>query len=1128
MCIRDRGRCFKNTVYSECKAQNMTWIADPNCELPQCEKGCCILGDQAFFVTKVRCKQITSLYPELTMVFKDDIKSEKECVDAVRALDKGCCVKEDGTCIFTTRENCDAEVIVAPLEEGKKYGPGFYKNVLCSNDKLPCQCARQQKIGCVPGKDEVYWFDSCGNPENIYDSNRERSYNNGYVLPKEESCKLKGPEDPNCGNCEYASGTICGKDVNGVMPIGEYTCRNINCETTYKDDSSPYADGGLKKNGESWCVYDGSVGHGRDLVGSRHYRHMCINGEEIVEPCRDFREEFCLQNTRTLNGESYTEARCLYNDIYDSGITTEVSTVPIGGKFWDPNDELKKRCESANLECKMFWAKATRYGEFVCLENCGCEYEDEVEEEGLEYNGNCGDKPNCQSQEWVNKMATYCKSKGDCGVDFNVLGKSGHHNFYVDGKHGDPDDEGCINPAEPFSGVKNCHWDTESINIGVGNVLLEEWENKVGISENLRNLALSYDKIKSEEPSLPSDWELWMEPVLWEALLDTLTIVLMNRFLSESVSEFLSGKMDWSVMFGMPNLAGRGASWIGSGIGVGLDLLAKLISRGKLTEQDWINTISNFIYNNLAVIIGKLLAKNAAEKAAEKAAYNIFGGPVGIALFFINIFLDVWSMTGGEVKDVSVYTHCGVWEPPDGGDDCEKCDMPKSEGGLLPDINGKILPGYSCTEYLCKSLGKACEFIKENEGSGRPSCYHSNPNDVNKPIISVWDDTFKVEYKGEDVTENYDISGLTYGFEIEPKLPPYSTVTFGIITDELAQCKYSPEHTNNMDEMVYGFSEYPYFTKEHNITINVEPDTEYTFYVRCSDPHGNGKDSNEYTIKFSAQPGPDYTPPMILEVSPRNGAYIGSDQNLTRISLYLDEPSRCKWSHKDVQYDLMPENNSFICSRRYRRFSYQKYGCIADLPVNKGVNTYYIRCQDISENKNTMQESYQFTLIGTEPLVIKQVSPEGTLYYNDVVLQVITEGGAEGGKAVCRFNGIEFYETNSTLHKQELHNLNYGTYFYKINCTDIAGNSATGTIKFKVGIDRKKPVIEKIFSIGERLYIATNEPTNCEALNQTFEFGNGRKMTGKDSLTHTIEIEPQLYIICKDLFGNEEQISVKI
>ena len=53
-----------------------------------------------------------------------------------------------------------------------------------------------------------------------------------------------------------------------------------------------------------------------DTVGSRHWRHICINGEEIVEPCKDYREEYCTQMDITgVSSEdlTYREAGCVIN-----------------------------------------------------------------------------------------------------------------------------------------------------------------------------------------------------------------------------------------------------------------------------------------------------------------------------------------------------------------------------------------------------------------------------------------------------------------------------------------------------------------------------------------------------------------------------------------------------------------------------------------------------------------------------------------------------------------------------------------------------------------------------------------------------------------------------------------------
>ncbi len=314
----DEGRCFKNTPRASCNSvEGATWTKDPQCEISQCEKGCCILGDQAFFVTEVKCKQTASQFEDLEMIYDDAIDSESECIASAKSQEVGCCVQED-SCLFTSRANCPvSEVTIS----GNKT-VGFYEDMLCSNDRLNCGCAKQQTTGCI-GED-LYWFDSCGNRENIYNSNKRASYNQGFVLSEEASCSASA-YDEDCGNCDYLEATVCAEDKEGVMPVGGFTCIDLSCDETYDDEISPNA-GGAKMNGESWCVYDALPGQGRDLVGSRHYRHLCINGEELVEPCKDFREELCVQgvvgqdaldNVESLQGlfsdEDYIQAGCRDN-----------------------------------------------------------------------------------------------------------------------------------------------------------------------------------------------------------------------------------------------------------------------------------------------------------------------------------------------------------------------------------------------------------------------------------------------------------------------------------------------------------------------------------------------------------------------------------------------------------------------------------------------------------------------------------------------------------------------------------------------------------------------------------------------------------------------------------------------
>src|SRR3990167_8993583 len=135
------------------------------------------------------------------------------------------------TCKFTTKESC-----IGLRGE-------FKENKLCSSEELKTNCIPQQKTECVEGKDEIYWFDSCGNRENIYTGStiaeKKKSDNNGLILSKNNSCDLGGSTGPlknqaNCGNCNYLTGSICGQKT-GSEKLSDnsqnFVCRDLRCDS---------------------------------------------------------------------------------------------------------------------------------------------------------------------------------------------------------------------------------------------------------------------------------------------------------------------------------------------------------------------------------------------------------------------------------------------------------------------------------------------------------------------------------------------------------------------------------------------------------------------------------------------------------------------------------------------------------------------------------------------------------------------------------------------------------------------------------------------------------------------------------------------------------------------------------
>ncbi|MDO8641902.1 MAG: hypothetical protein Q7R33_10290, partial [Nitrosarchaeum sp.] len=295
------------------------------------------------------------------------------------------------TCSFTSRNNCETSG-----EEGSG-GIGFYKGIYCSDSRMSCECRPKFKKGCVEGEEDVFWFDSCGNREGI------------------------------ANDCDYSKGNMCG-EVNG-----DFACKNVDCKDTLDYENNLEHEprmGGERKNGESWCVYEGRVGPSYDLVGSRHYRHICLNGEELIEPCMDFRGEICLQSS--FDDEEFSSAVCLQNqglecvtecsdgdneenkkcckdkstcvwtaDEKDNGVCMPL--IPPGLAFWPnaegrgPSVDAKDICDYGDQKCKSVWEK--KIDGWECEVNCDCEKE-----------------------KWVDDVNNFCRSLGDCGAYYNMNG----------------------------------------------------------------------------------------------------------------------------------------------------------------------------------------------------------------------------------------------------------------------------------------------------------------------------------------------------------------------------------------------------------------------------------------------------------------------------------------------------------------------------------------------------------------------------------------------------------------------------------------------------------------------------------------------------------------------------------
>ena len=506
------GTCLDNVPQMVCNDNAGTWQAEMP---PQCELGCCVLGDQASFVTLTRCKRLSSMFG-LETNFNMNLKDEFQCIMSARAEEKGACVYIDDpaaaqpTCKFVMRSECkvdsgssadeeagdeieeDGEE-EAGEEEGSDDGGGlldealtdvdntggslsppgdagcgesvcFYEGLLCSAEELGTDCGMTKETTCMPGREEVYFVDTCGNPANIYDAskvNDKRYWSK--IFDKAESCRSEQSNggSQTCGNCNYILGAVCreGTSKTGRATYGDFICADLGCED----------EGGEEQmHGESWCV-----GPGIDNPGSKYYRHSCVNNEVVSEPCAEFRQEICIENTISTSEGDFTQAGCrvnrwqdctsqkeqedcLNNDRRDcvwlDGIEYVLMGMAMNGSTVDGNslgglaaaikeagglenipqgacvpehapglefygggeegsgasDDAAGVCGQANAVCPVTYEKGLIGGDWECVEHCECLPGGELEA----------------------KRVQLCTAMGDCGPKTNWIGQRGSGQGY--------------------------------------------------------------------------------------------------------------------------------------------------------------------------------------------------------------------------------------------------------------------------------------------------------------------------------------------------------------------------------------------------------------------------------------------------------------------------------------------------------------------------------------------------------------------------------------------------------------------------------------------------------------------------------------------------------------------------
>ena len=377
-CVNENtGGCTSNTPKSVCENTGGKWENKDKNEIPECKLGCCILGQEVAFVNEPACQQLATDYG-VDVDFREDINSQSQCFSLDTTPEEGACVLEKAItpesapsgffenlfggenpasettlkidCVRTTQSGCSS------------LNGDFRKGLLCSAQGLS-DCAKSKETIIVD--DKVYFKDTCRNKANIYDSSMFANANYWEEI-QDPKCSVGSTPSSTCGDCSYRLGTIGAEYKSGEagMPTtspkyGKNVCRDLSCFYDTNNDGNVDQVNEKYKHGESWCaesegtyphvpfIMDDatkkrlSEGYSKyNLPGSRYYKLKCYDGETIVEPCAEFRNEVCKETINQATNKKVSA--CSINEGETCfASNTKTSCEGVDGCKWVPGYNLE-------------------------------------------------------------------------------------------------------------------------------------------------------------------------------------------------------------------------------------------------------------------------------------------------------------------------------------------------------------------------------------------------------------------------------------------------------------------------------------------------------------------------------------------------------------------------------------------------------------------------------------------------------------------------------------------------------------------------------------------------------------------------------------------------------------------
>ncbi len=1116
------GTCSTNSPKKKCEQEGGTWKSDKDCIFTECQKGCCDLNNDYKFITQQECIVLSGLRGIETN-FRSDINLEQNCM-ALRQT------SEDGACLF------DGKCTIKNGRDCVNSGGNFASEKFCSDPELEAMYNYDYKyhdhFGCVEGKEDIYWFDSQNNIEDIYKNCKDNK----------ETCTLNS---------------------------GGAACKSTDCNDPVKTKDFFERYGRYPHTGESWCIYDGIIGDGKDSAGSEHWKAECVLGEinegksyllcgsQRGEICTESKIEYnngndffvtgncvineaskCIEynddykdNEQKLKGECEKNKQCQFNQLWvgsvgdtDNWIRLCSPKYPKGADLSDGLDD--NLCSIASLSLPVMYKKSTSVSGWGCIGNCDIE-----------------------TSEFFEKMNNLCMSLGDCGTSVNYIG-DGTNNFYYIPKRGYKlNDDGTENKDEE-SDYSGC--DTG----GAGdhaNCQNPSWK------DNTRYSIVDYDNVAS-----PQDLGSLASQILGENIntadIDEADINKINKYLG-----IIPGAIAGTTLI----LAEAGAFGALEG---GLNLPFGLYSAH-------LGSVGIAIFGiGMGMVVGHFVAKVFGVSGPAATASTLGGGlsggtlalganplaiaSVGAILFWAGVAIIITSILlgGPDYETRYVEFSCNPWTPPLGGENCEKCN----DNSMKP-----------CTEYRCQSLGTMCEFL--NDDSENPPCVSMEPENI-APEISP----------GNLITSGYEFktTGLSSGADVKIQkrnggcIPQGNSIEFSVNTNENAQCKWSTQQPKDprYSEMEGSYtSEGTRWAINHTISFiaprvdSLDSDQitgsipnrkgNIKIYIKCQDyqdpPNFN---PDNYVIDICVdEKDTDPVDYSFTTFNPKDGSYIPYGSTEKDIKMWINEPAECKYdTNPGISYENMIYN--FNCDTNLKDKTFFGWLCTTTLKnLLTDTNKIYIKCKDqpwfTGENeikRNINNEDMEYTLYGSsEELTIdsimftygsgeeaQMISSEETFKVGiepiSVEMEVRTSGGANKGISTCSWGVIEngdkweFYDTNARIHTQILTPRFNGTYFNYIYCEDEGKNNATGSASFSIDVNTEPPIIVRVYHQDSYLKIITNEeakcyysPTTCNfnIRNATLMRNEGYAMGYSTEHSTDWNIRKTYYIKCQDIYG---------